>query len=285
MTGLYAVSSCINNGLTRGELLEAVASAGFRHVELGMDPEVPHSWAHDPAEMRRNLEAAGLEAFSVHVPSAGWKCCHPDDEVRRGAVEASAACFRSAVEVGAGVVVVHATSPDAPLTEDELSANRARACDSLARLAERAAPLGVKLAAENLPARGTARPGALIGDLLEMIRPLGEGVGVCLDAGHSNANGASAAEEVRAAGEKLLAVHMHDNDGRGEDLHWFPGRGTVDWPAFLAALEEIGFQSPRSFEVPSRRGSTRATLDDLAALVDEWSRSGGRNAERNDAQA
>ncbi len=285
MTGVYAVSSCINNGLTRQELLEAVASAGFRHVELGMDPEVPQSWAYEPAVMRRQLEDAGLEAFSVHVPSAGWRCCHPDDEVRRGAVETSAACFRPAVEVGAGVVVVHATSPDAPLTGDELSANRARACDSLARLAEMAAPLGVKLAAENLPARGTARPGALIGDLLEMIEPLGDGVGVCIDAGHSNANGASAADEVRAAGGKLLAVHIHDNDGRGEDLHWFPGRGTVDWPAFLAALDEVGFESPRSFEVPSRRGATRATLEDLAALAAGWSRSGAEDAERNDAQA
>ncbi|MHC4916129.1 MAG: sugar phosphate isomerase/epimerase family protein, partial [Planctomycetota bacterium] len=264
MPGVYAVSTCVNSGLSRRELFEAIAACGFRHVELGMDPEVPHSWAHDPGAMRRHLEDAGLAAFSVHVPSTGWKCCHPDDELRRAAVEVSAACFALAVEVGAGVVVVHATSPDAPMTEADRAANRARGCDSLAELAERAAPLGVRLAAENLPARGTARPGALVGELLEMIGPLGDGVGVCLDAGHSNANGAVAADEVRAAGRKLLAVHIHDNDGRGEDLHWMPGRGTVDWPAFLAALDEVGFDSPRAFEVPSRRGETRSTLEKLA---------------------
>jgi sugar phosphate isomerase/epimerase len=207
----------------------------------------------------------------VHVPSTGWKCCHPDDSVRRGALEAAAAVFAPAAEIGARVVVVHPTSPDAPLTAEEFDANRRRARESLAELAGRAGRLGLLMAAENLPARGKPRPGAIVSEVLELVEGLGGHVGVCLDAGHANANGARAADEVRVAGGKLFAVHIQDNNGEGEDQHLFPGRGTTDWEAFVAALDEIGFENPRVFEVPSRKGGVAETLAGLAELARRWS--------------
>jgi sugar phosphate isomerase/epimerase len=271
LAGAYGVSSCVNKGLSRAELIAAIAAAGFRHVELYVDPESPESWAHDPAAMRGQLHEAGLTPCSLHTPVQAWKNNHPDDAVRRASVEAAAACFVPAKELGVEVIVTHPTSPDSPLTDEEYPANFQRARESLTELAGRAATVGVRLAVENLPARGKPRPGAAVGEVLELIEGLGETVGVCLDAGHSNANGRDAAEEVRLGGDRVIAVHIQDNDGKGEDLHWMPGRGTTDWDSLVRALDEIGFEAPRVFEIPSRRGEVPATLDRLAELARRWS--------------
>ncbi len=270
MGGQYGVSTCINAGLGRADLFGEIAAAGFRSVELFVDPAGPESWTHDPEAMRRDLEAAGLRAVSLHTPSSGWKNNHPDEEVRRASLEAAAACFGPAGEVGVGVVVVHPTSSDTPLTDEEFAANRRRARESVSELAGRAGKLGLKLAVENLPARGKPRPGARVAELLEMLEGLGEHVGVCLDAGHSNSNGENAAEEARLAGARLLAVHLQDNDGAGEDLHWIPGTGTTDWQALVRALDEAGFSGGRNFEVPAKKGEVAGTLAKLAALAAAW---------------
>jgi hypothetical protein len=39
-----------------------------------------------------------------------------------------------------------------------------------------------------------------------------------------------------------------DNDGAGDDQHIMPGLGTTDWPALLAALDNMNYAGPRTFE-------------------------------------
>ena len=90
-----------------------------------------------------------------------------------------------------------------------------------------------------------------------------------MDAGHANANGRSAAAGAREAGARLVALHIQDNDGLGDDQHWIPGRGTTDWRAFLDALDDIGFTGLRTFEV-NPHGSSQASLAAVCALRDEW---------------
>lgn len=270
MGGQYGVSTCINTGLPGAELFEKISAAGFRSVELFVDPAGPDNWTRDPEATRRDLEAAGLKAASLHTPTSGWKSNHPDDEVRRASLEAAASCFEPAVRIGAGVVVVHPTSPNPPLTDEAFDANRRRARESLRELAGRAAKLGVKLAIENLPARGKPRPGARVAELLDMIDGLGDHVGVCLDAGHSNSNGDNAAEDLRLIGGRLLAVHLQDNDGAGEDQHLIPGAGTTDWEALVRALDETGFSGGRNFEVHAGEGGLDGTLAELAEVARAW---------------
>jgi sugar phosphate isomerase/epimerase len=47
--------------------------------------------------------------------------------------------------------------------------------------------------------------------------------------------------------EYLSTLHVHDNNGRG-DNHWLPGRGVIDWSDFSKALGEIGFEGTVSLE-------------------------------------
>lgn len=265
----YAVSTFVVGDLGRAEGLAKIAAAGFREVELGGTRGRLDDWPADPAQMRRDLRAHGLRVRSVHSPVPGWDIAAKDETRRRAAIEATTACFGQSAQVGAEMVVCHPNGPADPFTTETFHESWERTLDSLAVLAEGARRAGVKIALENLPAYGRPRPGSTIAHVLAMIDGLGEDVGICLDAGHSNSNGLSAAAEAVEAAEKLLVLHLQDNDGRGEDQHLIPGRGTIDWDAFLTTLDGINFQGVRTIEI-AYRPDLDGTMKALAALRRQW---------------
>jgi sugar phosphate isomerase/epimerase len=267
----YGVSTCLAPNLPRAEFLEKLAAAGLRELELGADPGLFGDWLAHPAQARREVEAAGLRVRSVHSPEAGWNNSAPDPEKRLATGRIAASCLAPAAEVGADAVIWHPTYSGYAYSPDEAAGHVARAGESLAAFAELARAAGLRVAVENLPRRKTARPLASIEEILAFVAPHGAHVGVCVDAGHSNANRLSAAAEARAAGARLLAVHIQDNDGLGEDQHLVPGKGTADWPAFVGALDEIGYAGGRIFEVTNSLGDVAEILAVLAGLARGWS--------------
>jgi sugar phosphate isomerase/epimerase len=83
-------------------------------------------------------------------------------------------------------------------------------------------------------------------DLLRIISALPDGsLGVDLDPGQLIVNGHSATETVEVLAPHIL--HVHATDGvrdlaRGRGLEVPLGRGSVDYPALLGALEERGYR-------------------------------------------
>jgi sugar phosphate isomerase/epimerase len=269
----YGFSSFdMDGGLSRPDFFAAVSGAGFQCIEISSESGHLHDWINAPQETRAQASEHGVGIISVHSPIAGWMNNLRDENARRKSVQTAISCFVPAREVGAGVVVVHPTCGEEPLTVETLDGNRERAMRSLKELADAAGEIGIRLAVENLPARGTCRPGALISEVLEMIDGLGDHVGVCIDAGHSHSNGQDPAAEVRLAGKRIFDVHIQDNDGQGQDQHLIPGEGTADWKSFLAALDEVDYDGGRIFEIPDdRAGGFQKTLAVLAGLRDDWS--------------
>jgi D-psicose/D-tagatose/L-ribulose 3-epimerase len=266
----YGISTCLAPELARGTFLAKLAAAGFRELELSAEAESLGGWLAHPAGARREIQAAGLRVRSVHTPEAGWDNGSLDPEKRRASAQAAGACLRPAAEVGAEVVVWHPNSSANDYTPALFGQYRAAAVESMAEFAGKARAAGLRVAVENLPRRGTPRPLTSVAELLPCVSALGAGVGICLDAGHSNANGLSAAAEARAAGASLLAVHIQDNDGGGQDQHLLPGKGTTDWPAFVRALDEIGYAGGRIFELGAPAGDVDAALAAFAELVRAW---------------
>lgn len=250
------------------ERLAATAAAGFAQAEL---PSAESFWRMDPAQVRDAFARHGVRPRSAHSLDAGWDNDAPDPAVRRASVDAASSVFASAAAIGVEVIVVH---PNARYTHeflpDEWNANIARSVESLKELSLRAAAHGLKLALENVPRRGTPRPGGSIAEILAMIDGLAPHVGVCVDVGHSNANGCSAAEDLRAAAGRVFAVHLQDNDGLGDDQHLLPGEGTIDWPAVAAALERCAPDAAISFEIGPSRGPAADTLATLARFRDQF---------------
>ena len=259
--------------LPRDEALAKIAAAGFECVELSAGEGHLGDWLTDPAAARRDIKAAGLEPWSVHSPGASFDLAATDEAARAAAIGSAISCFRPAVELGASVVVVHSNSPGRPFDPADYEASLKRTRTSLETLAEAAGAAGVRLALENMIPRPEQRPACDMAEVLALIDGLGEHVGVCLDTGHNSPTGAAAAEAALLAGEKLFTLHIQDNHGRSnEDEHLLPGDGTIDWDALLDALERLGFDSPRIFEVAhhGEEGAFDEGLSRLAAVVARW---------------
>lgn len=267
-TGVYSISTCLFTGLSFDQMIEQAGAAGFESLELTEAAYLDEFLQH-PGTVRRRLEAAGMRACSVHSPTEDCNCGSADDTERRRSIEAASMCFGPAAEVGAEIIIFHLNAPGEEMTHAEHHEEKARSMDSLAILAQRAQQEGVSVAVENLPKHGRLRVGANPEELLEMIDGLGESMGLCIDTGHSNANGRRVAEDVRIAGEKLLAVHIHDNDGGG-DQHRIPGCGTIDWQAFSTAIDQMAFGGPLTFEVGPNDAGIDVVLAGICNVRAAW---------------
>jgi sugar phosphate isomerase/epimerase len=70
----------------------------------------------------------------------------------------------------------------------------------------------------------------------------------------------------RALRSKLLTLHMSDYDGIDEQ-HQMPGRGVLDWQAFMQALREAGYAGPYNYECQIDGDTTQ---DRIEALERNW---------------
>ena len=105
--------------------------------------------------------------------------------------------------------------------------------------------------------------------LLQWIHKLGgKNLGICLDTGHLHyaKQGLHATEQthkdfILTAGNYLKALHLHDNDGTG-DQHLAPyavrGNG-VNWGEVVTALRQVGYTGLFNLEVPGVIDTYRPT--------------------------
>ena len=98
---------------------------------------------------------------------------------------------------------------------------------------------------ENMPPG--VYPGSRMSDLLDLVAALDRPeVALALDTGHANMTTTAATETLAAAG-LLRTLHVHDNNGR-RDAHLAPGQGSVDWPSWKSALDQVNYQGPIMLE-------------------------------------
>ncbi|MBO4367424.1 MAG: sugar phosphate isomerase/epimerase [Clostridia bacterium] len=71
--------------------------------------------------------------------------------------------------------------------------------------------------------------------------------GFCYDSGHAAVLGKDQGIAIHTLGKRLLALHLHDNDG-AHDSHRFPFFGVIDWDMVLRSLKEIGYTGTVNFE-------------------------------------
>jgi len=268
----YGISSWIVRDVSVDEAIDGLADAGFTEAELsGTDAPLVRGWESDPVGIRERLNAAGIDAPSVHSPESGRRLDAEDDAERRASMDANVEYFRAMVECGMEMIVIHATGAAKYSTEQDRQAGRARSMDSLRVLADEAGKAGVRMAVENLG--GDKRPDSGMADLLGMIDGLGDHVGLCFDIGHAEQAGFDLVQELRTATAegKLFSLHMHDVNPEGRD-HFIPGEGRIDFDVFLAELDASGSPALRTLEISPPETDVPQRLQQAARLRDEWSR-------------
>lgn len=212
--------------------------------------ELPlHEFEAKLLDDRKNIEESGLYITQAHAP---WVWSEPRDRTpqeRKRWLEFTKQAIDGASILGAPNFVFHPLLPynntsDNP--EEVLHLNR----EFAAAIADYAAQYGITVCMENLPflkyPLGSAQAVCELVDSVDR-----ENLRVCLDTGHAAMFDADVANAVHTIGNRLRALHIHDNMGDA-DSHLNIGDGIIDWDSFAVALHDIGYNGVISLETSPR---------------------------------
>ena len=236
-------------------LLPRVKSWGFDGVEVPLFR--PSAFA--AAEIRKGVEANGLECTVCSVLIEGFSLISDDADVRRKTVVHMTDSIKAAAEAGAKVVAGPLYCPVGYLpgrrrTPDEWQ----RAVEGHRSLGDTLVSHGVTMAIEPLNRfetffLNTAADAAKLA--AEINHP---NVGILLDTFHANIEEKDIGSGYRTVGKHLKHVHTCEND-RG-----IPGSGHVEWKGVFQALRDIHYDGWLTIE------SFGFALPQLSAAAAIW---------------
>jgi sugar phosphate isomerase/epimerase len=268
--------------LSPEDALRRLADIGWTAVELSCEHIGAIAIDDNPLMRARKLrelaDGLGISLAQAHLLIMA-DVASSDAALRDRCLDAVHREMLCCAEMGIPVGVLHPGGAETAATqadEDFLTSNRIAGFTKIASWAEAAR---MRIAIENMADRigvGAGRRrefGAVIADLLSLIEAVGSPLlGICLDTSHANVQGLDMRAAVLEAGGKLIALHVSDNDGSG-DQHRTPYSGKIDWPKLMSALGEIGYQYPFNLEIPGERGCPYEVLDSKARhalTVAQW---------------
>lgn len=228
------------------EVLETIASAGFRVLEISTAPA--HLNLEDTAGLRAlasRMRDLDLRAYALHAPfGPDLNISSHDPAVRERSLEHLVKAADALQLLGGRLYVVHPGGEDQRWVWD-----RERRLEwsvaMLERLWKACNERGLVLVLE------TPLPHLLGGQLadfawiLERLPP--EGTGVCVDTSHT-ALGGTLFEAIARFSARLVHVQASDNRGVSDD-HLPPGDGVLHWDAVVAALVAAGYRGVFMMEV------------------------------------
>ena len=235
--------------------IHGLAAAGARWLELAC-LQALHLNVFDTErldDVRAAVDTTVLHVWSLHAPFCGFAM--DDADTRADGIRLLVRSMEVARLFGGRFVVVH---PGRDVPSVDRKRELTWTTEAMARAVE-LAPEGVGVALE------TMGPASLAGPAEEMLAVL-DGLdparaGICLDSGHVH-TGADVPGYIRRVGHRILTVHLHDNHGQ-RDEHNLPGRGTLDWPAVLTALRDVGYDGVLMCEAGDVNLDLPATIADF----------------------
>ena len=236
------------------QYIRLAAEAGFTHMMWC------HQWNTDflyskseIAEIKKWFRQYNIALQDIHGSCGMEKSWFATEEYRRAAgVELVLNRIQMLKELdGTGVLIMHPPRINKEDSVEVINEKRARA-ESLRRSLDELMPALEKydccIALENLP-RGTWE---ILTGLLDDYPA--ERIGFCFDSGHSNISVRPQFPEVEKYADRIMAVHLHDNDG-SSDQHLLPFAGTLDWQWVASVIKKSPYRRPLNFEVSFRKSS------------------------------
>ena len=238
------------------------ADLGWRDLEVsaehGKMATQNEDWKERLRSLRRLCEDNGITLWQMHSPLE-LNVADPDPQKREQDINTAAKWAEYAHELGLPHLVIHPGGRHRTESDDEKNEILALNLDAFGRLAEVASGLGVKFCIENMQERIGQGGwfGARISDINRVIDAVGpEALGICFDSSHANVTRLDMSQAIHECGDRLLATHISDNDGSG-DQHKMPFGGDIDWESVVLALKDIGYSQLFNLEIP---GENKAPL-------------------------
>jgi sugar phosphate isomerase/epimerase len=252
---------------TLDESLAVLCELGWRCFELSTE----HLQAIEESPDRQALierAVSTLGELGAAMPQAHAMLradvAHPDEARRAADLDRVERNLRTCAAMGVKVVVTHPGQGDGYTTRQQRDRLVEVNLGQFRRLADLAGELGLRIAVENMAdsaeRAGRRGLGALPGELLELLERLDHpALWICLDTSHANLQRLDVAKCVLELAPRLIATHISDNDGTG-DQHRTPGYGKIDWPSVMAAFAQVPYEGPFNLEIPGENGPSAALV-------------------------
>jgi len=197
----------------------------------------------------------GIEICQTHAPYCRPFCCDPDAYTK--VLQQTIRAVYATAYMNCPYIVVH------PILHPDFNNGQNREQGILANLkyfnalAPALKDTGVIMCIENLywgelnkPKIANACSDAeQLGEVIDTLKQMhGPYFAACLDTGHAVISGNDPSQMLRALGNRVCTLHLHDTYGIFDD-HLLPGKGVINWQEFMQTLTEIGYKGTFNFEV------------------------------------
>ena len=218
-----------------GERIQLIKDAGFQSVMMWWGEESREENA--PREIRpKIIRKHGLKIENMHFIFAGIDAIWGDSPDGENLLDKYLFYIDDCRAHDIPTAVMHVTGGDNPPPYGQIGLDRFK------RLVERAEKNGITIALENVwtPEYLDYLFANIESDKLKF----------CYDSGHENCF-TPGTDCLAKYGNKLAALHLHDNDGTG-DQHRLPFSGTVNWERKMKKLKELTYKGTLSLEVDAQ---------------------------------
>lgn len=246
--GFTALDWNLNQAWKRKEILQR--KLGYCVFEDSME-EVRAYFEEELQEIRR----LGLHPNQAHSPFPAYVQDFPG--FNEYAIRVYHQCIRYCQEAGVKYLVIHGIS----LEIDDKSQNRESIRKMNEHMYESLIPTlvdtDVTVCMENLfthyKSQNIEGVCSVPEEAIRLIDSMNEKAGkecfgLCLDTGHLNLLGKNPKDYIHQLGNRIKALHVHDNHGEREDEHMAPFTGTIRWMDVLESLADVGYCGDISFE-------------------------------------
>ncbi|MEG2086710.1 MAG: sugar phosphate isomerase/epimerase family protein [Angelakisella sp.] len=213
------------------ETVDRMIAAGATHVELMLDGRFWNEFHLHIDSLAEALSQKKVQ-YAVHTPVWEANLTSENSLIRAAVLESYKQSIVFASRLGADHVVLHPGFCDTPVFDKAKA--RMRAGRMIDELFYFDTDYHVKLLIENVGTRQTSL--YTMEEYIRYCRTLPPGGGALVDIGHAHMNGWDLGRLLTDLGDKLWALHLHDNDGTG-DSHLPIGEGTVDWLALATQVK------------------------------------------------
>lgn len=232
-------------------------------------PEVRACYREQLAEIEKN----GLTIYQAHAPFPPYVKGFP--ELTGYAVGIYQKCIRFCDSLGIGRLVIHGVSralDDPDQTKESVEAMNLRLYRSLIPALRECR---VTVCLENLFTRygrqiiegACADPRQAVAFIDRLNEEAGRACfGFCVDTGHLNILGKNQEEYILALGERIKAVHLHDNWG-DDGRHLAPCAGNIRWREVIGALAKAGYRGNLNFETHQQVSLSRVDRELVPVLL------------------